>query len=113
MPFLLEVTSNKPPDSLTDDNECESGTDECPTDATCKNMVPGYTCVCGAGFAFDKRSNSCRGKNFKVFTLLKACHYNSVIIFAKKATRFQTRWNAKLIIALFQFLTIYYHTVVV
>ena len=87
---MLKLTSNKPPDSLTDDNECESGTDECPADAKCKNMVPGYTCVCGAGFAFDKRSNSCRGKNLKLITILKACHYNSVIIFAKKDIRFQT-----------------------
>ena len=82
---MLEVTSNKPPDSLTDDNECESGTDECPADAKCKNMVPGYTCVCGAGFAFDKQSNSCRGKNFKLLTLLIACHYNTVIIYGKKS----------------------------
>ena len=86
---MLKVTANKPPDSLTDDNECESGTDECPADAKCKNMVSGYTCVCGAGFAFDKKSNSCRGKNFKLFTPLKVSRYNIVIILAKRLLVFK------------------------
>ena len=47
MRFLL------PNNAYVDVNECDEGTDECHSNATCSNTVGSYDCTCVLGYSGD------------------------------------------------------------
>lgn len=45
----------------TDKNECQLGESTCPSRSRCVNEEGGYTCLCPAGYGYNKKRNECTG----------------------------------------------------